>query len=158
MKSVFKVIGIIVLSIVIIVAICCAVIALKSPGKLSPLLDADGNEIVGALAEKQFAEIGGIEQGFFIRSENPENPVILFLHGGPGSPEFAIGYNYEQAERLEKYFTVCYWDQRGAGMTFDRTTDPATMTLNQMIEDTRQMTEYLKQRFHQDKIYLMGHS
>jgi pimeloyl-ACP methyl ester carboxylesterase len=158
MKSVLKVIGIVVLSMIVIVVTCFAVIALNSPGKLSPLKDAEGNEIVGAIAEKQFIEIGGIEQGFFIRSENPENPVILFLHGGPGTPELAIGYVYEKAERLEKYFTVCYWDQRGAGMTFDRATDPSTMTLDQMIEDTRQMTEYLKQRFNQEKIYLMGHS
>ncbi|MDR2900293.1 MAG: alpha/beta hydrolase, partial [Treponema sp.] len=158
MKSVFKVIGIIVLSIIALVLIVSVVIALNSPGKLEPLTDADGNEIAGSIAEKQFIEIGGIQQGFFIRSENPENPVILFLHGGPGSPELAFGYSYDKTERLEKYFTVCYWDQRGAGMTFTRSTDPSTLTVDQMVEDTRQMTEYLQERFNQEKIYLMGHS
>jgi pimeloyl-ACP methyl ester carboxylesterase len=140
------------------VLIVSVVIALNSPGKLEPLTDADGNEIAGSIAEKQFIEIGGIQQGFFIRSENPENPVILFMHGGPGSPELGMTYNYEVSERLEKYFTVCYWDQRGAGMTFSRSTDPSSMTLDQMVEDTRQMTEYLQERFNQEKIYLMGHS
>jgi pimeloyl-ACP methyl ester carboxylesterase len=80
------------------------------------------------------------------------------LHGGPGSPELALLYGFEIQERLEKYFTVCWWDQRGAGMSFSNSIDPATMTLEQMVEDTRQITEYLKSRFNQDKIFLMGHS
>ena len=63
-----------------------------------------------------------------------------------------------QNEHLEKYFTVCYWDQRGAGMTYSRSTDPSTMTVEQMVEDTREVTEYLISRFGQDKIYLLGHS
>jgi pimeloyl-ACP methyl ester carboxylesterase len=159
MKRVLKSIGIFVLSIIGIVLITFAIIAINSPGKLEALKDADGNEIAGAIAEKQFVEIGGIQQGFFIRSENPENPVLLFLHGGPGSPELAMLYPYENKnERLEKYFTVCYWDQRGAGMSFNRSIDPATMTIDQMIEDTREISEYLQQRFNQEKIFLMGHS
>jgi pimeloyl-ACP methyl ester carboxylesterase len=135
-----------------------AVLAINSPGKLERLKDKEGNVIVNSLAEKHFIEIGGIQQGFFLRSEKPQNPVILFLHGGPGSPELALLYRYEIPERLEKYFTVCYWDQRGAGMSFSNSIDTATMTLEQLIEDTRQITEYLKQRFNQEKIYLMGHS
>jgi pimeloyl-ACP methyl ester carboxylesterase len=59
---------------------------------------------------------------------------------------------------LEKYFTVCYWDQRGAGMTYNKQTDQATMTVERIIEDTRQMTEYLRNRFNQSKICLIGHS
>jgi pimeloyl-ACP methyl ester carboxylesterase len=62
----------------------------------------------------------------------------------------------EKTERLEKYFTICYWDQRGAGMTYFKSTEP--LTLEQMVEDTREVTEYLKLRFGQDKIYLLGHS
>ena len=65
---------------------------------------------------------------------------------------------YEGSERLEKYFTVCYWEQRGAGISYSNSIDPATMTKVQMVEDTRQMTEYLQRRFNQEKIYLMGHS
>ena len=125
---------------------------------LETLKDSDGKEITGSLVEKKFVEIGGIRQGFFIRAENPKNPVILFLHGGPGSPEAPFVASHELSERLEKYFTVCYWDQRGAGMSFNGSIDPATMTVKQMVEDTRQITEYLRQRFAQNKIYLMGHS
>ena len=116
------------------------------------------NGITNSPTEKCFIEIGGIQQGFFLASENQENPIILFLHGGPGNPELALLYRYISSECLEKYFTVCYWDQRGTGMSFSKSIDPTTMTLEQMIEDTRQITEYLKRRFNKEKIYLMGHS
>lgn len=59
---------------------------------------------------------------------------------------------------LEKYFTVCYWEQRGAGMTFSSDTDPATMITEQFVEDTRQMTDSLRKWYGTEKIYLMGHS
>ena len=158
MKKVFKILGIILLSIIGVLLIGLMVLAVNSPGKLAPLKDKDGKEIAGSLTEKSFIEIGGIRQGFFIRAENPANPVILYLHGGPGSPELPLITPFETSERLEKYFTVCYWDQRGAGMSFSKLIDPATMTVAQMVEDTRQMTEYLKRRFNQEKIYLTGHS
>jgi len=157
-KKVFKILGITLLSILGILLIGLVVLAINSPGKLKPLKDKEGKEIVGSLVEKSFIEIGGIRQGFFIRSENPKNPVILFLHGGPGSPELPMLIPYEVSERLEKYFTVCYWEQRGAGMSFSNSIDPTTMTTTQMVEDTRQMTEYLQRRFNQEKIYLIGHS
>ncbi len=158
MKKALKFIGIILLSIIGILLIGVGIVAINSPGKLEPLKDKDGKKIAGSLSEKSFIEIGGIQQGFFMRSENPENPVILFLHGGPGSPELFMLIPTETSERLEKYFTVCYWDQRGAGMSYNKNLDSLTMTVEQMVEDTRQMTEYLKSRFNQEKIYLMGHS
>lgn len=106
------------------------------------------------IAKKGWSQIGGIPQGYFIRGENERNPVILFLHGGPGSPELPMIKDTE----LEKHFTVCYWDQRGAGMTFSPDTDPATMTTDQFVEDTRQMTDSLRKWYGVEKIYLMGHS
>lgn len=139
-------------------AIGFVVLAICSPGKLEPLKNSGGDEIAGALAEKTFVEIGGIRQGIFIRSENPENPVILYMHGGPGTPELPMILPHETGERLEKYFTVCYWDQRGAGMTYDSSITPADVTVERFVEDTREMTEYLRECFGKDKIYLMGHS
>lgn len=158
MKKILKVLLIILSVIIGIVLILLLYIRIMSPGKLPPLTDANGKVIENSLSEKLKIQIGGIEQGIFIRSENPANPVILYLHGGPGSPELPLIMPYEQPERLEKYFTVCYWDQRGAGMTYSTTTDPATMTLEQMVEDTRQVTQYLIDRFGKEKIYLIGHS
>lgn len=128
------------------------------PGKLVSLKDMDGNIIPNSISEKVWIEINGIRQGMFIRGENPDNPVILYLHGGPGTPLLPFISYFEKSERLEKYFTVCYWDQRGSGMTYRSFTDPSTMTIEQMIEDTHKVTKYLQSYLGQEKIYLMGQS
>lgn len=130
---------------------------IKSPGRLKPLVTADGQPYSAGLAEKQKLTIGGVEQGLFILSENHSNPVLLFLHGGPGSPELPLIYNENQQYRLESEFTVCYWDQRGAGMSFKNVPE-SSMTLEQFIADTIEVTRYLKERFNQEKIFIMGHS
>ncbi len=158
MKKLLKVVGIILASVVGIAVIGLIVLAVCSPGRLKPLRDAEGNRIAGSLAEKTFLEIGGIRQGMFIRSENLENPVILYLHGGPGTPELPMNLPHEQPKRLEKYFTVCYWDQRGAGMSYRSDITPEDAAVEHFVEDTREVTEYLRERFGQDKIILMGHS
>jgi pimeloyl-ACP methyl ester carboxylesterase len=151
----------VVLFLICIVFTGLLIIRVNSPGKLTPLKDSQNNIIQGSISEKVWVEINGIKQGMFIRGENPKNPVILYLHGGPGTPMLQFIFYLEKLkkhERLEKYFTVCYWDQRGAGMTYSKATDPSTMTVEQMVEDTREVTKYLKSRFGQDKIYLLGHS
>jgi pimeloyl-ACP methyl ester carboxylesterase len=158
MKKVGRILLITLISVIGLLLAGIILLVIKSPGKLEPLKDSSGNVIVGALAEKNFIEIGGTRQGFFIRTENPTNPVLLFIHGGPGSPSFPYSLPYETPERLEKYFTVCYWEHRGAGMSYSASIDPATMTIAQITEDARQMTAYLQNRFKQEKIYLTGHS
>lgn len=158
MKKTLKIIAIILSALIFIFLILFITVGINSAGKLHPLTDEKGNDIEGALSEKTELMIGGIPQKFFIRSENPSNPVILYLHGGPGSPELPLIIPYETPERLEKYFTVCYWDQRGAGMSYSDDIDTTTLTVAQYVEDTRELTEYLMERFGKDKIYLMGHS
>lgn len=158
MKKVGKIILIILGILVVILLIAFIILWINSPGKLRVLKDDNGDAIPNSITEKNYLTIGGIEQGFFLRGENPENPVILYLHGGPGSPELPLIEASEPTERLEKYFTICYWDQRGAGMTYSNDTPPESMSVSQFVEDTREMTEYLIERFGQRKIYLMGHS
>ena len=106
--------------------------------------------------EKIFIEINGTKQGMFLRSENTENPVLLYLHGGPGAPEIAFADKY--ATGLEKLFTVCWWEQRGSGLSYNRKITPKEMTIEQMVSDTIAVTNYLRKRFGKDKIYIMGHS
>ena len=108
------------------------------------------------MIEKFFIEINGTKQGMFLQSENANNPVLLFLHGGPGSPEIAFTEKYPTG--LEKIFTVCWWEQRGSGISYNRRIKPEEMTLNQMISDAISVTRYLQNRFGQKKIYIMGHS
>ncbi|MDR2083451.1 MAG: alpha/beta hydrolase [Bacteroidales bacterium] len=158
MKNVTKIILLVLGIILSIFIILIFVIRINSPGRLNPLTDNNGKVIEGSLTEKNGLQIGHIKQGFFIRSENPDNPVILFLHGGPGSPELPMIEVSEKNNRLEKYFTVCYWDQRAAGMTYSKDIDTADITVSQFVEDTREITEYLINRFGKEKIYIMGHS
>lgn len=102
MKKAFKVLGIILLLIIGVLLIGLVVLYVNSPGGLEPLKDSEGKEIAGSIAEKNFIEIGGVQQSFFIRGESIENPVILFLHGGQGSPLISMLIPFEGVERLEK--------------------------------------------------------
>ncbi|MDF0603853.1 alpha/beta hydrolase, partial [Psychromarinibacter sp. C21-152] len=95
-------------------------------------------------------------QGMFIQSADPANPVLLFLHGGPGMVEFFMEQDYPTG--LERHFTMVWWEQRGAGMSFSSDVPPETMTMDRMIADTIEVADYLRARFGQEKIVLLGHS
>lgn len=108
------------------------------------------------LDEKCFIDINGIKQGMFLRSENELNPVLLFIHGGPGMPEYFLAEKFPTG--LESLFTVCYWEQRGAGLSYSPGMKPESITVDQLIEDTISVSKYLCERFGQQKIWLMAHS
>jgi pimeloyl-ACP methyl ester carboxylesterase len=127
-----------------------------SPGRPDPLRDATGNVIPGSLSERVTVEIGGIPQAMIIQSVDPTNPVLLFLHGGPGMTEVFMELDYPTG--LERHFTMVWWEQRGAGMSFSADIPPETMTMEQMISDTIEVADYLRDRFSQDRILLFGHS
>ena len=69
--------------------------------------------------EASYVPIGGIEQWVTIRGEDRSNPVLLFLHGGPG--DVTNPWSFAFFAPWEKYFTVVQWDQRGAGRTLRKT-------------------------------------
>lgn len=109
------------------------------------------------IQEGMYVKIGGIDQWIQIRGEDRGNPVILFVHGGPGASTIPISSSWQP---WEKYFTVVQWDQRGAGRTLRMTGESiaATMTLAQMTEDGVEVAEYLRAHLHKDRIVLIGHS
>ncbi|HEX2978955.1 MAG TPA: alpha/beta hydrolase [Anaerolineaceae bacterium] len=125
-----------------------------SPGKPKPYVDQNQNALSGSLSEKIFVHINGVDQGMFIRSKDISHPVLLYLHGG--MPDYFLTKNYPTL--LEDDFTVVWWEQRGSGLSFHADLPPETITLEQLIQDTLAVTNYLRARFNQDKIYLMGHS
>lgn len=127
-----------------------------SPGRPAPLRDAAGNVIPGSISERVTVEIGGLPQGMIIQSADPSNPVLLFLHGGPGMVEFFMEQEYPTG--LERHFTMVWWEQRGAGISFSPDIPPETMTMERMIADTIEVADYLRDRFAQDRIILLGHS
>lgn len=136
--------------------ISVGILIILSPGKPKPFMDKNEKILAGSISEKIHVNINGIDQGMFIKGKDRTKPVLLFIHGGPGMPEYAISRKYETV--LENYFTVCWWDQRGAGLSYNKNISLDTMTVNQFISDTIGVTNYLRKRFGQKKIYLMAHS
>ena len=108
------------------------------------------------LSEKTFLEVDGARIGLILLSDDPDNPVLLVCGGGPGIPQYLMESLYPSV--LPEFFTVCYFDYRGTGLSFDSRLDPDRMTTQRYIDDTLQVTDYLKNRFGQDQIYIMGHS
>jgi pimeloyl-ACP methyl ester carboxylesterase len=127
-----------------------------SPGIPEPFLDANDHRIPGSISQKLSVPINGVQQGMVIRGENKSNPVLLWVHGGPGMPDYPFTQQYPTD--LEDLFTVVWWDQRGAALSYDSNIPSETMTIEQFIDDTLAVTDYLRERFDQDRIYLLGHS
>jgi pimeloyl-ACP methyl ester carboxylesterase len=100
--------------------------------------------------------LGGVEQWILIRGLDRSNPVLLFLHGGPGGADIALARFTDK--RLIKHFVMVHWDQRGAGKSYSSSIPSETMTLDQFVSDTRELAEILRQRFGVPRIYLVGHS
>ena len=103
-------------------------------------------------------EVGGIPQWISVRGNNPANPILLFLHGGPGSPMMPESWTFQKP--WEDFFTVVQWDQRGAGKTFsaaNRRPDK-TMSIAEMQSDAEQLIELLLRTYGKKKLFLMGHS
>ena len=136
------------------ILILILVLLLYSPGKPKPFVDSNGKQLIGSISEKIFITIGGLRQGMFIKSKNLENPVLLYLHGG--TTDYFLTSKYPTG--LEELFTVVWWDQRGSGLSYSADIPAETMTLDQLISDTKEVTNYLRTRFGKEKIYLMGRS
>jgi len=127
-----------------------------SPGTSEPFLDATGHRIPGSISQKLSVPINGVEQGMVIRGKDASNPILLWVHGGPGMPDYPLTQQYPPG--VEDLFTVVWWDQRGAALSYHSDIPPETMTIEQLIDDTLAVTDYLRRRFHQDRIYILGHS
>jgi pimeloyl-ACP methyl ester carboxylesterase len=139
---------------IVCILILSGVLLVYSPGKAKPFLDESGKFLAGSISEKLFVDINGVRQGMFIKSKNAANPVLLYLHGG--MPDYFLTEKYPTG--LENYFTMVWWEQRGSGLSYSKAIPPETMTPEQMISDTKEITNYLRKRFGKEKIYLMGHS
>ena len=154
-KLIFKKVAILLLKIFLSVIIILGILLWAySPGNSKPYLDTLGNIIKGSISEKIFIDINGVKQGMFIKSKNDTNPVLLFLHGG--MPEYFLTQKYPTG--LEDYFTVVWWEQRGSGISYTSNNSSSTITSKQMVADAVEVTNYLRTRFHKNKIYLMAHS
>lgn len=100
-------------------------------------------------------EVNGIKEQLSIRGENQNNPVILFLHGGPGSPTGCFDYLWEPY--LNDQFTIVTYAQRGCGRTYYDNPN-AEISRELVLQDIDKTVDYLRERFGQEKIIIMGHS
>jgi proline iminopeptidase len=108
------------------------------------------------ISEIQYMDINGAKQYVLIRGTNRENPVLLFLHGGPGASATALLRKFNGV--LEDQFTVVYWDQRGAGKSYNKHISKDEIKVKQYIADAEFLVNYLKSRFSTERIFLVGHS
>lgn len=145
----------IVISILLICgSIVLGVLLLLSPGKPTPFIDENENSLPNSISEKIFVKINGVEQAMFIKSKEASHPVLLYLHGG--IPDYFLTQKYPTG--LENDFTIVCWEQRGSGLSYHASAPPKIVTEEQLISDTLEVTNYLRRRFSQEKIYPMGHS
>ena len=106
--------------------------------------------------EQHFVNLGGVAQYVELLGDAKENPVLLFIHGGPGWPQ-TPQLRYFNAD-ISKRFTLAIWEQRGAGKNFAKNPNPGNLTLDQIVQDGHELTLWLQKKFNQKKIYLAGYS
>jgi proline iminopeptidase len=126
------------------------------PATTPQVAGSDGQPIDGSLAELTTVRLGGVDQTVMIRAADPDKPVLLYLSGGPGQSDLA--YARVLLEPLTEEFVVAVWDQRGSGTSYSALDPTSSLTLDQAVADTIELSEYLGSRFAEEKIYLLGES
>ncbi|MEL1263171.1 alpha/beta hydrolase [Pseudoxanthomonas putridarboris] len=109
--------------------------------------------------EAYAARIGGIDQWINVRGQDRDNPMVLFVHGGPASPITPTLWQFQRP--LEEYFTLVNYDQRGSGRTFAINPQEAvadTLRIERYVDDAIEIAEHLRARYGKRKLVLMSHS
>jgi pimeloyl-ACP methyl ester carboxylesterase len=109
-----------------------------------------------SIASLEQITLGGSPQWVLIRGEKRNNPLLLWLHGGPGMPTMYLAHDFQR--ELERSFVVVQWDRRGAGKSFAAGQASPEMTVSREVDDTLELIDQLRSRFHQEKVYLVGFS
>jgi proline iminopeptidase len=126
------------------------------PATAPPVVDAAGRPVPGSIAELVAVELGGQPQVISVRAADPDKPVLLYLSGGPGQSDLA--FSRALLAPLTADFVVVGWDQRGTGKSYAALDPTSQLTLEQAVADTIELTNYLRQRFAEERIYLVGES
>lgn len=126
-------------------------VSIARPASTADIVGGDGEGI----AEIVTVSIGGHDQTMLIRGRDVDSPVLLYLAGGPGGTDLGA---IRRDVSLEEDFVVVAWDQRGAGKSYASLDPVDTFTLDQMVADTIEVTDYLRERFGEERIYLVGQS
>lgn len=106
--------------------------------------------------ESMFVEINGTDQWINIYGKDVSNPVLLYLHGGPGSATSTVDYAFTRL--WSDVYTVVTWDQRNCGKSYDRKYNDIELTYDLLMEDGKEITEFLLDYMDKDKLTVLGHS
>ncbi|WP_366345354.1 alpha/beta hydrolase [Paenibacillus amylolyticus] len=101
-------------------------------------------------------EINGTGHEVMIRGVDRTNPILIFVHGGPGCSE--IPYVRKYQKELEQYFTVVHYDQRGSGKSYHFFEDYSNLTTDVLVDDLLALRGYVSKELGQEKVILIGHS
>ncbi|MDE7177029.1 MAG: alpha/beta hydrolase [Lachnospiraceae bacterium] len=116
--------------------------------------------IAQGVDEGTYVTLGGQEQYVLIRGMDSENPVMIYLHGGPSSPDTYVTYGF--TDHLINDYTVVAWDQRGCGRTYFHNmrndSENATASFEQAKTDLDELVDYARERFGKEKVIILGHS
>lgn len=145
-----------VITAVLVVLLLALAVFIALPASTPPILGPDGQPLPGSIAELTMVDIGGSEQALMIRGYDVNKPILLYLSGGPG--QSSLPWPRVLFDDLSRDFIIVGWDQRGTGKSYAALDPAATLTLDQTIADTINVTNYLRQRFDEEKIYLLGES
>lgn len=129
--------------------------AIARPATTAAITGTNGQPLPGSIAELRTVSIGGHDQVLMIRGRNHDNPVLLYLAGGPGGTDLGA---LRADVGLEQYFVVVAWEQRGTGKSYAALDPLETLTVEQMLADTIEVSNYLREQFNEEKIYLVGNS
>ena len=153
-KKIFKYVGIVVVCLIVVVLSSSLLYRKYLQHKIAEQRAITSPNGINSL---EAVRIGGIDQWIEVRGQNVNNPILLFIHGGPGVAFIPMAGAFQ--DPWEKYFTVVQWDQRGAGKTYasnDKELQHRTMNVPQMEQDTIDVVNYLRARFKSEKIFCPG--
>lgn len=110
----------------------------------------------GGINESMYVDINGAKQWINIYGDNINNPVLLYLHGGPGSATSSVDYAYTR--QWADIYTVVTWDQRNCGKSYNKDNNGTELTYELFMEDGKEITEFILDYMNKDKLAVLGHS
>ena len=117
-----------------------------------------GQNTLTSIDTTVITNIGGIQQAIKIKGKDISKPILLYLHGAGGNNFSLIANADKLTSKLQEHFVVALWDQREYGKTFEINKSPKPLTVKLIVDDTKEVIDYLLKKFDCKKLYLAGHS
>lgn len=141
---------------IVLVVIVVSLLAIRAVYQL--ILTKKGEKLNenGGISELVPLHVNGTLQYLLVEGQDKSKPVLLFLHGGPGQP-FPFGVSARgKFPQITEDFIAVYYDQRGSGKSFSKNISLETMNINQFLDDTNVVVDYLRERFKTEKVLIAG--